>query len=445
MIEPETLETNQTTQSRTSAHVHTNDNQLCAAYVPHPDQQRFHDACKRFKILCAGRRAGKTIAAAAELLVRVFGNFRPGGREYSVPIFVRRPRALYWVVSATYDLLKEPIRYVMDLLPRSTLKLIGENRIAGWRAQEHRLWLPGDVEIAFRSAEDPLSLVGVSLDGIWIDEAARVKPAAWEYLRPALTDRQGWFVASTTPLSRNWVYDELWRRGLDGDPLRDPQYACFTWPTSANPYLSADELVQARRDLPDATYRREYEASWDAFVGQIYPNVTGETFELLKYREVVAGIDWGYAAPGALVVAGLRADGVTDVIDEDYASGRAIPQWLAAFKAARAKYGIRRFFADPSAPMLIREARQCGLVVVEADNDVWEGIQTVQTLVHGKLLRIHLRCRNLLNEMAGYRWNVEKRGTGLREEPAPAQDDHLCDSLRYLCRETSRPPAFRAL
>ena len=49
-------------------------------YAPHPAQQKIHAArCKRFRTVCTGRRFGKTLCLAAELLDR--GGCERGG-EY---------------------------------------------------------------------------------------------------------------------------------------------------------------------------------------------------------------------------------------------------------------------------------------------------------------------------------------------------------------------------
>lgn len=419
---------------------------VCSTYKPHAAQLAMHKSRARFLNIAAGRRGGKTMSAAAEFVARAVRKTAVQVDESAGPIFLRRPKRLLWVVAPGLDLLREPTRFLFEFLPRTMIAEIQAGVKAGWRQAERRLWLPGDTEINFKTGEDPLSLVGVPLNGVWLTEAARLKADVWNNLRPALSDKNGWAIAETTPLGRNWLYSELWRRGDRGDPSYDPAYENHWWPTSGNPHVPAAELEQAKRDLHPAIYKREYEASFDAFTGQIYElhETTVCDFSTLPYREVVAGVDWGYASPGACVIAGIRADGMVDVLAEDYASGRGLPQWIAAFKQARQSYGVRRFYADPSSPMLIREARAAGLVVVEANNDVWDGIQAVQSLLHRKLLRIHSRCTNLVREMRGYRWS-EMRGGGLREEPAPGQEDHAADSLRYLCIEVSRPPSLRAL
>lgn len=419
---------------------------LAASYEPHAAQVALHDSQARFTLVCAGRRAGKTYACAVEFLHRIYRTIgTDGGRAGSgAEVFVRRPRRCYQVLAPSYELLREPQRYIFDCLTPGVLQLVAEGRVAGWRAQERRLWLPGDAEIQFRTAEDPLMLVGARLDGVWLDEVARMKADAWQFLRPALSDAGGWMLASTTPLGRNWVYDTLHRRGTDGDPIRDPEYASISWPTASNPHIDPAEIAQARRDLPATVFRREYEASFAAFEGQVYEGVRGEEFEVLRYREVVAGIDWGYAHAGAVVVVGVRADGVYDVLDEAYAAGRPLPAWVQTCRELVARWNIRRFYADPSAPMLITEMRRAGPPVVAADNDVWEGIQAVQSLLHRKQLRVHARCKNLLREMEGYAWQRDRREGALREEPAK-HDDDACDALRYALREQTRPAAFRAL
>lgn len=66
---------------------------------------------------------------------------------------------------------------------------------------------------------------------------------------------------------------------------------------------------------------------------------------------------------------------------------------------------------------------------MDADNRVLDGIQAVSSLLGADRMRIHRRCRGLLEELPGYVWDPAKAEKG---EDAPLKvADHSLDALRY--------------
>lgn len=60
---------------------------------------------------------------------------------------------------------------------------------------------------------------GPGLDLLWIDEAAFIPDKeAWEVVFPALADKDGRAVFTTTPDGRNWYYDEFFNEDARADP-----------------------------------------------------------------------------------------------------------------------------------------------------------------------------------------------------------------------------------
>ena len=91
---------------------------------------------------------------------------------------------------------------------------------------------------------------------------------------------------------------------------------------------------------------------------------------------------------------------------------------------------------DPSASSLIAAGRQAGIKIIKADNEVYEGIRVVYSLMSTGHIHINKdNCPNLINELGLYIWN-EKRGEIGKEEPVK-QYDHACDALRYMIKTTT--------
>lgn len=138
------------------------------------------------------------------------------------------------------------------------------------REVDRKVEFPGGGWYQVRSADDPDSLRGEGLDRVILDECAFIAESAWnEALRPALSDRKGSALFVSTPSGRNWFW-RLWTRGQSGD---DPEWASWRFPSTLNPFLDPAEIESARKDLPERTFRQEYECEFIEESGGVFRNV----------------------------------------------------------------------------------------------------------------------------------------------------------------------------
>lgn len=84
---------------------------------------------------------------------------------------------------------------------------------------------------------------------------------------------------------------------------------------------------------------------------------------------------------------------------------------------------------DPSAASFILALRSRGVYVMEADNDVLDGIRKTGTLFNRRCLLVHERCSGLIDELGTYMWDDKAAEHG--EERPVKQQDHGPDALRY--------------
>lgn len=400
-------------------------------YHPHARQLEFHTQAKRFAALAAGARGGKTMAAAQEAFKRIMLDRRR-----------KKGKLHYWFVAPTLQIGKVQIDEFLRLLGGANGPLVKQ-----YLSSERELRLHDDILIEFKTAERPDNLVAVGLDGLWLDEAARIKADAWlGNLRMRLADKQGWAIFSTTPLGRNWFYKHIVEPARAGRP----DFSLHTWPTIDNtavPGLRA-EVERARRELPEAYFRREFEASFDAFIGQIYPEFSHEKHVVDQLPPHVVetryGIDWGFRHPCAVLVLQRDGNGVWWVVDERVREGVLVqgdgPDWIGQARDLERLYGRGNWFCDPSAPAYIQSFRRAGLLARPAVNDVAAGIQTVARALHvldgGPGLLIHRRCVQTIAALINYRWDPQGDG----EEPLK-EDDHAVDALRYALHTPRHRPA----
>lgn len=206
-------------------------------YMPHPGQQSLHISDSRFRIVCCGRRWGKTLGLAAELLNRA--HRRAGDYGWIAPTYNTAERGL------------DAIRQIAGDLVTITGRAPTLCRIPTRDGGEARLFI--------LSADNPDSMRGYGFRGIVVDEAASIDADVWQYvLRPTIAQTQGWAVMISTPAGRNWFFD-LYTRGLDP---QETEFQAFRFPSNSNPYFPPAEWEEAKRTTPADIFRQEYEADF---------------------------------------------------------------------------------------------------------------------------------------------------------------------------------------
>lgn len=248
-------------------------NQVRLNASPHPAQKAVHDCPARFRVLCAGRRFGKTRLGVMECIDAA----NRGG--------------VAWWVSPTYkmsDVGWRPLRQIAGRIPTVDVSLV-----------DRRVRFPGGGSVTVRSADNPNSLRGEGLDFLVMDECAYIAEDAWvEALRPALSDRKGRALFISTPRGRNWFW-KIYQRGLEVSE----EWASFTFPTSANPYIDPAEIEAARITLPELTFEQEYLAQFLENSGTVFRNIAACMGAPANARpedhamhRIVMGGDWGKQA-----------------------------------------------------------------------------------------------------------------------------------------------------
>jgi len=88
-----------------------------------------------------------------------------------------------------------------------------------------------------------------------------------------------------------------------------------------------------------------------------------------------------------------------------------------------------RIVLDPSAASFRNELSAANLWVVDANNDVLDGIRKTSSVLTQRRIRISAECEELIRELPSYMWDPDaiKRG----EEAPIKTNDHGCDALRY--------------
>ena len=223
---------------------------MTSKYLPklprlHEGQQKVRDSEARWKILCAGRRFGKTRL----------------GVQMCLEVALKGGRA--WWVAPTFSIARVGWRDIAASAKSFPREIEPNVSLANMQID-----LPNGGSIAVRSADNPQRLRGEGLDFLVMDEAAFVKPEVWqEVLRPTLTERKGSALFISTPIGRNnWFYD-LWEVAEDAD-----NWERFRFSTTDNPMIDPEEVEAARKEVGSIVFAQEYLAEFvDAGQGMLRP------------------------------------------------------------------------------------------------------------------------------------------------------------------------------
>ena len=247
-------------------------------------QREVWDADTRFKLLCSGRRFGKTYLCISRLIA--WG--------------IENPGSLNWYVTQNYKSAKQ-------IAWRQLRAMVPVEMFAKKNEAELSVELTNGSVIALKGAENADALRGVSLSSLIVDEAAYVKQEAWEMvLRPALSDQGGpaWFI--TTPAGLNWFHD-LWEQAAE-----EPDWSTHSYTTIEGGNVPAEEIAAAKRTLDERTFRQEYLASFETLTGRVYPDFSDDNISA-EIQDMGGPILWGTDF-NVSVMAGVLASRVGDTI-----------------------------------------------------------------------------------------------------------------------------------
>jgi phage terminase large subunit len=217
--------------------------------------------------MVAHRRAGKTVAAIADLVIAAGFCRKPDGRfAFIAPLF-NQAKDVAWPYL---------LRLTADLKPQ-----INESEL--------RVDLPNGARVRLYGADNYERLRGGYFDGLVLDEFGDMDPRAWqEVLRPALTDRRGWAVFIGTPKGRN-EFCAIWEKSAN-----DKDWFRYMLKASESTILPLDELEDSRRSMSEDQYAQEYECSFAAaVVGSYY----GKLLADLEDKKRIASLSWDPALP----------------------------------------------------------------------------------------------------------------------------------------------------
>lgn len=377
----------------------------------------------RFRVICCGRRWGKTTLALDQ--IKACAASGPKRIAYIAPT-LQQARDIAWE-----QLKKDCQNAALSIreAPHLSITLATQQG--------------GESSIILRGWEAIETLRGQSFDLIVIDEVASMRDfwSNWqEVIRPTLTDRKGEVIFISTPKGFNHFYDLFNLQDTDLD------YKSFHFPSNSNPHIPFEEIEKAKQELSYERFVQEYEASFAKTEGLVFKEFdrSKHLFTHLEEMplEIIAGIDFGYTNPCAIpTIVRDRADCYW-VTEEFYETGKTDVQ-VAEYVAAK---GFNKVYPDPESPSAIAELRKRGVNlrdVVKGKDSIKNGIDRVRELLKAGKLKIHVSCKNTILEFETYAYPDKKDMHNENEKPID-EDNHMMDALRYALMMNSKSSHTRA-
>ena len=392
----------------------------------HEKQKEVARCLKRFRVVCAGRRSGKTELAVNEMAGKAYA--KGGGRIAYIAPTLQQARDIAWV------------RLVEIVKPITVKKLESPTHTITVQTADK-----GRSEISLRGWEAIETLRGQAFDFIVIDEIASMRnwDANWmTIIRPTLTDREGEALFISTPKGFNHFYElfNFWN-----DPKKGKDYASFHFTSYDNPHLKQDELEKAKSEMSEDQFAQEYLADFRKQEGLVYKEFdrAKHLYEGVIPRRVdsyFAGVDFGFTNPACVLHIKRDSDSHFWVEDEFYQTGLTDAR-VADYVAEQ---GFNLVYPDPENPAAIKELTDRHVNVREVrkgKDSVVNGVNGVRELFKQGRLHINRQCLNLIMELESYHYPDNKPDRNLKELPVK-DTDHAVDALRYAL--TSQQPPRQA-
>lgn len=283
---------------------------------------------------------------------------------------------------------------------------------------------------------------GITLAGCLFDEVA-LMPESFVNQATARCSVEGaklWF--NCNPDGRlhwfkiNWI-----------NKYRKNKFLYIHFTMDDNPSLSEATKARYRGMYVGVFFRRYIEGLWVAAEGLIY-DMWDEELNSFDYdpdnepwaraisRHYVA-VDFGMQNPTAFLEA--WDDGKTFwCVNEYYHDSRASKQQKTAaqyaddFDTFVGGDHTVRVIVDPSAEVFSYELRNRGYIVIDADNEVIEGIRLTATMIYKRRVRVARHLRYFRREISTYVWDQKAALHG--EEKPVKEKDHILDAIRYLIK-----------
>lgn len=378
----------------------------------------------RVKVVCAGRRTGKTYCLISTVIERAL-TFKGVIDPAAPPICL--------IAAPTLKMAKR-------LHWKPLLNLLRDNPLVESINKT-------DFIIKFKGKRPDIVLSGVDDGGerlrgskiyfAGLDEFQDFKPDTWdEVIYPALSDTPN--STALVIFTPKGLTNHTYKFHLKAKITSGWKYFHFT--TADNPFFPPKRLEEAKNTLPPRVFQQEYCADFVSFLGQIFDCLEEkhliEDKELpTSYEAIYSAIDWGDVNP-AISIIGISNQKAYVIDYWENETKQPIVSDVVNNQLLRLaqKYNIHRCYCGHDRPGSIIQLRSLphkGLQnAVQAYNKVIESYTWTNSLFFQDRLYIRKSLKRVIDTFRSY--HRENKNGVLIDYPAPNQDDHIVDATKSI-------------
>lgn len=385
-----------------------------------PSQSIIFSDKSRYRVVNCGRRFGKTTLAVIEMISKAVS-----GNDLNLSYIATTYQQARDIAWQDLKRLSEP---VADNINESRLEIVLRTRKGGTS------------KISLRGWESVETLRGQRFDFLVLDEVASMRNfwLNWqEVLRPTLTDSKGETLFISTPKGFNHFY-ELYN--LENNKEKGKDYKSFHFTSYDNPHLPVEEIEKAKEEVTEDRFAQEYMADFRKTEGLVYKEFDREKhlFEMTEekkteleaiVKETIAGIDFGFTNPTAIMTIKIDINDNYWITNELYKEGMTDPEVAEYVKGMN----YNRVYPDPESPSAIELMKRKGInirEVVKNKDSIKNGIDKIRELLKAGKLKVEKKCDNTIWEFETYCYPENKDDLNDKEIPLK-KNDHSMDAIRY--------------
>lgn len=235
------------------------------------------------------------------------------------------------------------------------------------------------------------------------------------------------------------------KQWIDKADAGDPNYYSLHFTLDDNPYVDENYKNRIKESLSGLFYKRNYLGIWCLAEGAIFDFFDRDIHVVKKPPRAaeywIAGIDYGVSNSFACLLIGVSTGKYTQTgkclwVEKEYYYNskqthrqKTNSEYADDVAEFLEPYAVKAIYIDPSALSMKLELQRKGMRVVEANNDVLNGIEYMTSEMAKGNLFVCAECKNLIKEIEGYVWDEKKSKQG---EDAPVKKgDHAIDALKY--------------
>lgn len=390
---------------------------------PRPQFREFLESSKRWSVLVAHRRAGKTVAVVQKLVKCALTHKRAG------------PPLRYAYIAPTRDQAKDIAwAYLKDYASKIPGSVINESEL--------KIVFLNKAVIRLYSGENYERMRGLYFDGVVSDEDADIPAQAFDFvILPCLLDYGGWHCRIGTPKGKN-VFHKAFRSAQS-----DPDSYALMLKASESGILSPDALAVMKAKLSPDSYAQEMECDFNiGRPGAIYAKLIEAAYAegrvaSFALADALVHTSWDLGSPANTTVwyfqvvgreiriidvdIGLDFDTLTKRVAHMKAKGYPFGTHILPHDAGQTDRTGKTFQSE------IQAAGLAGVRTLPRTPDIWVGINGLKGLMPSLAFRTP-HCDIGLAALEAYHTKEVEIGKIISNQPVHDYSSHTSDALRYM-------------